>query len=58
LTRGGDEVIETLIKAFTTPYKSTIAITNPTFSCYKIFAEINGVETIDIPLNTNDYLPD
>ncbi|GHU50131.1 hypothetical protein FACS189459_3440 [Bacilli bacterium] len=57
MTRGGDEVIETLIKAFTTPYKSKIAITNPTFSCYKLFGEINGIEAIDIPLNKTTYLP-
>ncbi len=54
--RGMDEGIELLIRIFCTAYKDNIIATPPTFSYYKVAADIAGVETIEVPLQLeNDF---
>ncbi len=50
MTRGTDEGIDLLIRAFCVAYKDSITITPPTFGYYQIAAEINNAKVIKIPL--------
>ena len=43
---GSDELIDNLIRSFCEPRKDKIIIMNPTYGAYKVFADINDVETI------------
>lgn len=45
---GSDELIDNLIRSFCEPKEDKIAIMNPTYGAYKVFADINDVETISI----------
>ncbi len=51
---GSDEAIDLLIRAFCEPGKDSILIMPPTYGMYKVAADINNVETIEIPL-TEDF---
>ncbi|WP_462252425.1 histidinol-phosphate transaminase [Ekhidna sp.] len=51
---GSDELIDLLIRAFCEPGKDKILTFNPSFSMYSVYAEINNVEEIQIPL-TSDF---
>ena len=51
LGNGSDEIIDLLIRAFCEPKKETILIFPPTYGMYKITADVNAVETVQIPLN-------
>ncbi len=53
LTRGGDEAIDLLVRAFCEPQKDSIVICTPTYGMYKISAEIQGADVLDIPLLPN-----
>ena len=58
ITRGVDEGIELLIRAFCRPLKDRITITPPTFSYYEFSALINAVGIHKIPLRENlDFEP-
>lgn len=59
ITRGADEGIDLLIRCFCAPGKDSIVFTPPTFSAYKIFAQINNSAAIASPLNPeNNFMPD
>lgn len=48
--RGMDEGIELLIRVFCTAYKDNIVTFKPTFSYYKVAADIQGIETRELDL--------
>ena len=50
LGNGSDELIDMLIRIFAEPGKDCVLIERPTYGEYKVFAEINGVEVINVPL--------
>lgn len=47
---GSDELIDILFKIFCEPGKDNVIISKPTYGVYEIFAEINNVQVIDVPL--------
>lgn len=49
-TRGSDDAIDALVRCFCRPGKDSIITTPPTFSMYKVFAEIQGAGVLEIPL--------
>ena len=48
--RGMDEGIELLIRVFCTAYQDNIVTTKPTFSYYKVAADIHGIETRELSI--------
>ncbi|MDR1896721.1 MAG: histidinol-phosphate transaminase [Prevotellaceae bacterium] len=48
---GSDEVIDLTFRIFCTPGKDKAMMFPPTYGMYKVCAEVNDVETIEIPLN-------
>ncbi len=50
---GSDELIDNLIRSFCEPKRDKIIIMNPTYGAYKVFADINNVETINVPYTPN-----
>ena len=53
-TRGADEGIELIIRAFCTAYQDSILICPPTYGMYAISAENHGAGTIKAPLVDNN----
>ncbi len=51
LGNGSDEAIDLLFRAFCEPAKDNVLIIPPTYGMYKVAAEINDIETIEVPLN-------
>ena len=47
---GSDEAIDMLMRIFCTPGKDKIMITPPTYGMYKVFANVNDVEIVQVPL--------
>jgi histidinol-phosphate aminotransferase len=56
ITRGSSEAIDVLIRAFCTAGKDSIVISPPTFDMYRLYAEIQNVKVIEIPLLRNESL--
>ena len=54
LGNGSDEAIDLLIRLFCNPGKDKIIIFPPTYGMYKVAADINDIDVIEIPLN-NDF---
>ena len=54
LGNGSDDVLNQLMIAFCTPGKDKAVLLSPTFGMYQVCANINGVETIEVPL-TDDF---
>lgn len=50
ITRGADEGIELLIRAFCAPKSDAILICPPTYGMYKISADTFDVDTVEVPL--------
>lgn len=50
---GSDEAIDLLIRAFCVPGRDHIVIAPPTYGMYAVQADIHGVETRRVPLNTD-----
>jgi len=58
-TRGSSEAIDALIRAFCRPYTDNIVVTPPTFSMYRVYADVQAVQTINVPLQAeNDFALD
>lgn len=57
LGNGSSEIIDYLIRISCYKEKDSILINNPTFGLYEVFAQINEIEVIDIPL-LESFLPD
>ena len=55
ITRGADDAIDMLIRAFCRPVTDAIVISSPTFAAYAHFARLQGARVIDVPLNDDFY---
>ena len=56
VTRGSSEAIDVLIRAFCTANKDSIVICPPTFDMYRLYADIQNVRVIEVPLARNQSL--
>ena len=54
VTRGSSEAIDVLIRAWCRAYSDSLITTPPTFEMYRVYANIQGVEMIDVPLDAAD----
>ena len=50
ITRGADDAIDVLVRAFCRPHEDAVAIPAPTFSAYAHFARLQGARVIAVPL--------
>ena len=50
ITRGADDAIDVLVRAFCRPVVDAIAISSPTFTAYEHFARLQGARVVDVPL--------
>ena len=50
LGNGSDECIDLLIRAFCNPQEDSILICPPTYGMYEVYANINDVNVIEVPL--------
>jgi histidinol-phosphate aminotransferase len=55
VTRGSSEAIDAMIRAWCRAYASSMITTPPTFDMYRVYAEIQGVELIDVPLSADEF---
>ena len=53
VTRGADDAIDILVRAFCRPGIDKVAISTPTFSAYAHFAQVQGAAVLDIPLSAD-----
>ncbi len=53
---GSDEIIDLLIRIFCEPGSDNVIISEPTFGMYKVFCDINNVETKTVLLNDDFQL--
>lgn len=56
LGNGSDEIIDLLIRIFCVPGQDKIMTFSPTYGMYKVYADINNVETIEVKLGSNFQL--
>lgn len=54
LGNGSDEVLDLIFRAFCEPNQDSIVTLPPTYGMYKVLAELNSIENIQVPL-TEDY---
>jgi histidinol-phosphate aminotransferase/imidazoleglycerol-phosphate dehydratase/histidinol-phosphatase len=50
ITRGADDAIDILVRAFCRPGTDSVSICTPTFSAYGHFAALQGARLVEIPL--------
>lgn len=50
VTRGADDAIEILIRAFCRPQEDAVAILTPSFSAYGHFVKLQGARLLEVPL--------
>jgi len=50
VTNGSDEAIDLAFRAFAEPKEDNVLIMPPTYGVYQVFADLNNVETIKVPL--------
>lgn len=58
VTRGSDEGIDLLVRLFCQFNQDQILISTPTFGMYEVSAKLQGVETLKIPLNSDQFTLD
>jgi histidinol-phosphate aminotransferase/imidazoleglycerol-phosphate dehydratase/histidinol-phosphatase len=59
ITRGADDAIDMLVRAFCRPGVDGIAVSSPTFTAYEHFARLQGARVVDVPLGPGfDFDPD
>jgi len=59
VTRGSSEGIDLLMRTFCVAGKDNVLLTPPVFEMYQIYATVQGVQTIDLPLlPENDFALD
>jgi histidinol dehydrogenase len=59
LGRGSDEPIDLLTRAFCRPGVDRVMIMPPTFGMYKVCADVQGADVLQVPLKSNDgFAPD
>lgn len=51
---GSDEAIDALLRAFCTPGKDKILTCPPTYGMYAVSAQVNDVEVVKVPLDTEN----
>lgn len=51
VTRGADDAIDILVRAFCRPREDAVAICRPTFSAYAHFVRLQGARLIEVPLS-------
>ena len=51
VTRGADDAIEILIRAYCRPQEDAVAICTPSFSAYGHFVKLQGARLMEVPLN-------
>ncbi len=56
LGNGSDEVLDLIFRAFCEPNKNNIIILPPTYGMYKVLADINAIDVIEVQL-TADFQP-
>lgn len=54
---GSDEILDLLYRAFCEPGKDQVVYMPPTYGMYKVLAGINGVESLELPLNVDFQMP-
>jgi histidinol-phosphate aminotransferase len=56
VTRGSSEAIDVLIRAWCRAYSDSLITTPPTFDMYRVYANIQGAQIIEVPLAAdNDF---
>lgn len=50
VTRGSSEAIDVLIRAFCAARRDAVLVCPPTFDMYRLYAAIQGVELVEVPL--------
>ena len=56
VTRGSSEAIDVLIRAYCRAYRDSLITSPPTFEMYRFYADVQGIEMIDVPLlRDNDF---
>jgi histidinol-phosphate aminotransferase/imidazoleglycerol-phosphate dehydratase/histidinol-phosphatase len=50
ITRGADDAIEILVRAYCRPQEDAVAICTPSFSAYAHFVRLQGARLIEVPL--------
>lgn len=53
ITRGGDDAIDVLVRAFCRPGIDAVSICNPTFSAYAHFARLQGARLVEAALGSD-----
>lgn len=53
ITRGADDAIDMLVRAFCRPGQDAVAICTPSFSAYAHFVRLQGARVIEVPLDAN-----
>ena len=51
VTRGADDAIDMLVRAYCRPQLDSVATCTPTFSAYAHFVRVQGARVIDVPLS-------
>ena len=51
VTRGADDAIDILVRAFCRPGVDAVSICTPTFSAYAHFARLQGARVVEVPLD-------
>jgi len=52
---GSDEVIDLLIRVVCRPGKDAVLVCSPTYAMYGIFARVNDVQVVDVPLSEGTF---
>jgi len=52
-TRGSSEAIDALVRAYCRAYQDSLITTPPTFEMYRFYADVQGVDVIEVPLNAD-----
>jgi histidinol-phosphate aminotransferase len=55
---GSDELIDLLMRCFCEPKKDAILICEPTFGMYRMYAQLNNLSVLNVPLNHRTFLFD
>ena len=55
LGNGSDELIDLLMRATCEPGKDNILISEPTFGMYRIYAQLNNVQVLQVPLTKINF---
>lgn len=59
VTRGADDAIEILVRAYCRPGEDAVAICTPSFSAYAHFVRLQGARLVEVPLTDNfDFDPE